>query len=59
MKLLKRLATNKTGSEVVEKIFMVVLSVAIAGAAVSYIWSVLVAETTGSTSGTDIEAPTA
>lgn len=37
IKFLKQLAKNKKGSEVVEKIFMVVVSVAIAAVAVTWI----------------------
>ena len=39
IKVLKKLATNKKGSEIVEKIFMVVASVALAAIAVAFIAS--------------------
>lgn len=37
IKVLKKLATNKKGSEIVEKIFMVVASVALAAIAIAFI----------------------
>ena len=37
LKFLKRLAKNKKGSEVVEKIFMVVVSIAVAAVATTWI----------------------
>ncbi len=42
IKFLKKIASNKKGSEVVEKIAMVVVSVAIAAAAVTFIWAKVV-----------------
>lgn len=39
IKVLKKLATNKKGSEIVEKIFMVVASVALAAIAIAFIVS--------------------
>lgn len=41
IKFLKQLAKNKKGSEVVEKIFMVVVSIAIAAVAVTWIVSLV------------------
>ena len=39
IKVLKKLATNKKGSEIVEKIFMVVASIALAAIAIAFIVS--------------------
>ena len=39
IKVLKKLATNKKGSEIVEKIFMVVASIALAAIAIAFILS--------------------